>query len=975
MQLGPSMVPDCLASIRDSSPGSERFHERKEKKMKKLCGIIGLIFLISLWSVNALPFSATWDTTKAGSANNIIVLPITGTYFVEWGDGTNDTTVNNHTYASPGTYTINITNIAETGFSFNNGGDRLKIININQWGDLYVGNSGGYFYGCENLNSTAIDNLDLTSTTTLTNMFRGTALKPTIFNGNISGWNTSNIIDTSYMFSYATFFNQDIGSWDVSKANNTEGMFYGDTNFNQDISSWDVSQVINMRNMFFDAEDFNQDISAWNTGKVTDMSGMFQRAIAFNQSIGSWNVGNVTTMNGMFRALYNKMTFNQNLSAWDTRKVTNMVGMFGQSNNGDYQSFNGDISRWNTSSVITMEHMFMFNKAFNQDISSWDVGDVQIFTQTFRGASLFNQDISGWDTHSVTSFNQMFYNDTGMSFNQNLGNWNISSLTSAIFMFKDNALSTTNYDYLLMGWACQNLHSAVTFDGGNSKYSYGGLVGRLVLNSTYNWSMTDGGLDPAAPNTTFGCYGSPVMLQSSITPTTAYANTTTLYGFCNGSDINNDTLTYYYDWLLNGTHYNITQNLSTTFRYGQTWNLKCTANDGILNSTPLTSSPLAITNTPPYITSSSISPLIAHTKSIIIGNCTGGDADQGALSYIYQWYINDVPDVMTNNLTGVIKGSNVTLGCAATDGMLNSTWLNSSIITILNTAPNMTAIIISPLPALSNSTLNCSPTTNDDDNDSLTYDYNWTINGADPAVHTQTLDPGNFSSGDKVICYAKAYDGTDYSNWMTSSEVTINDVIPPTITNWSVSSSNPYFDESTIISVDCFDADSSISTDYPRVTFINTNDLTFYNFSMSHINGTTYNKPFTFTQIGVPYSNFTFYCLDTSGNMQTNYTILSVTPKARTTPGGGGGGGGERQVFLTTNASAVCGDKICSEGEDPLSCSEDCRINFDSLFTCLFQNAQQSCNWDQAWFPTALLVFVFVIIIISAVYRRRNRKY
>ena len=82
-------------------------------------------------------FVSTWktDNTSTGSsAANQVKLPLIslGTYNfrVEWGDGTADNiTVWNaaattHTYASAGTYEINITGTL-TGWQFNNTGDRF----------------------------------------------------------------------------------------------------------------------------------------------------------------------------------------------------------------------------------------------------------------------------------------------------------------------------------------------------------------------------------------------------------------------------------------------------------------------------------------------------------------------------------------------------------------------------------------------------------------------------------------------------------------------------------------------------------------------------------------------------------------------------------------------------------------------------------------------------------------------------------
>ena len=48
-----------------------------------------------------------------------------------------------------------------------------------------------------------------------------------------------------------TVFNGDISAWDVSNVKDMSCMFYWCTSFNQDISNWDVSNVTNMRYMFY----------------------------------------------------------------------------------------------------------------------------------------------------------------------------------------------------------------------------------------------------------------------------------------------------------------------------------------------------------------------------------------------------------------------------------------------------------------------------------------------------------------------------------------------------------------------------------------------------------------------------------------------------------------------------------------------------------------------------------------------------
>ena len=61
---------------------------------------------------------------------------------------------------------------------------------------------------------------------------------------------------------------------DVSKITDMSKLFLC-SDFNGDISGWDVSNVTDMNGMFVGCEKFNQDLSKWDVSKVTDMIRMF----------------------------------------------------------------------------------------------------------------------------------------------------------------------------------------------------------------------------------------------------------------------------------------------------------------------------------------------------------------------------------------------------------------------------------------------------------------------------------------------------------------------------------------------------------------------------------------------------------------------------------------------------------------------------------------------------------------------------
>jgi surface protein len=214
---------------------------------------------------------------------------------VDWGDGSPIETITDHTlaihdYGTAGTYTISVTGDL-LGWSFNNGGDKLKMLDVKQWSALNI-SAESAFYGCTNLTATATD-APLITNTSLGNLFR----------------DCSN-------------FNGAIGNWDTSSVTIMVGFLFGASSFNQDIGNWNVSNVTNMRDLFQGASIFNKDISNWNTSNVSNMQLMFRNAIAFNQNIGIWNTSSVTNMSQMIQ---NADAFDQDISNWDINQVSNFV--------------------------------------------------------------------------------------------------------------------------------------------------------------------------------------------------------------------------------------------------------------------------------------------------------------------------------------------------------------------------------------------------------------------------------------------------------------------------------------------------------------------------------------------------------------------------------------------------------------------------------------------------------------------------
>jgi len=296
-------------------------------------------------------FTTEWTTTANSEE---IFLPYgTGTYTgtIDWGDGNtdvNDGTINTHTYATAGTYTVIIDGDC-TGWYFGTYGGSTYITSVVNWGQLQLGpeDSGYNFYGCPNLDLSSVsDTLNLTGVTVLTGLFNDCTSLTTI--NNINSWDTSAITTMAEMFKGCSVFNQSL-SFDTSAVTDMSQMFYNCTAFNQALS-FDTSAVENMARMFRDATAFNQNISSFNTSAVTDMYQMFRDAPAFNQNIGTWDTSAVTNMYEMF---YEATAFNQNIGTWDVANVTDFTRFMQGKTDATFSTtnLNAIYNGWSTQAV------------------------------------------------------------------------------------------------------------------------------------------------------------------------------------------------------------------------------------------------------------------------------------------------------------------------------------------------------------------------------------------------------------------------------------------------------------------------------------------------------------------------------------------------------------------------------------------------------------------------------------------------
>ena len=388
-----------------------------------------------------IPFIMEVDTTRSGVSNSEqfeftgaegdydVIAKQNDTVVASFDNLSGEETI---TLPSSGVYDLEVIPKVVNGFNriaFNSGGDKVKITDIKQWGDVVWSSFERAFWGCRNMLVTATDVPDLSSVTSMFSMFEDA----TVANPNTRDWNVSNVTDMQSMFYQVTSANPDVSNWDVSNVTDMYFIFFGASSANPDVSNWDVSNVTNMAYMFRDASSANPDVSLWDVSNVTDMSDMFYGASSANPDVSLWDVSNVTNMSSVF---------------------------------SNATSANPDVSNWNVGSVTDMDRMFSSTTVANPDVSNWNVSSVTDMSFMFRKASSANPDVSNWD---------------------------VSNVTDMAYMFELSNLSVENLTIIYENWSQLSLQNNVQFGAGTIKYNTSGQAGRYILINTYNWNITDGG--------------------------------------------------------------------------------------------------------------------------------------------------------------------------------------------------------------------------------------------------------------------------------------------------------------------------------------------------------------------------------------------------------------------------------------------------------------------------------------------------
>ena len=186
-----------------------------------------------------------------------------------------------------------------------------------------------------------------------------------------------------------------------------------------------------------------------------------------------------------------------NIFNWGIFAITLKSGFYGCENLTNTASDKPTGQNYTTVKPTTLRTYFRKCKLLNGPLNQWGslLSNVTTMQQCFLSASDFNQPLSLWDTSSVTNMNAMFQG--AQDFNQDISNWDINQVTNFTnFMLSNTALSTANYNSILIAWAAQGAMDATTTTHfGDATYGTSAASARDTLIAT-NWAgITDGGAE------------------------------------------------------------------------------------------------------------------------------------------------------------------------------------------------------------------------------------------------------------------------------------------------------------------------------------------------------------------------------------------------------------------------------------------------------------------------------------------------
>lgn len=226
---------------------------------------------------------------------------------------------------------FNTSNVTNMSYMFYNCNNIINIYNINVFNTKKVIDMEGMFSQCYKLKQLDLSNFNTNNLENISYMFYSCNDLTTI--EDISGWTTKNLKSMRSLFCNCYALKSvDVSNFNTSQVENMEYVFddcHAMTSIG-DISNWDTGNVITIANMFSNAQKLTSlDLSNWDTSLIYSMYETFYNCIALKSlDISNWDFGLVVVAED---AMFQMLTNNSQLSTVtmknsDYNSVNKLIG-------------------------------------------------------------------------------------------------------------------------------------------------------------------------------------------------------------------------------------------------------------------------------------------------------------------------------------------------------------------------------------------------------------------------------------------------------------------------------------------------------------------------------------------------------------------------------------------------------------------------------------------------------------------------
>ena len=316
----------------------------------------------------------------------------------------------------------------------------------------------------------------------------------------------------------------------------------------------------------------------------------------------------------------------------------------------------------------------------------------------------------------------------------------------------------------------------------------------------------------------------PVLTGVTLSTVAPTENDTITVSLGAASDDDGDSITYSYDWYVNGSMVSTSGSLlPNRFNKGDSIYVVVTPWDGSALGTPITSDTATGANTAPTVTTVTLSSSTVYTNDTLTAAVSATDLDGDTLSYSYDWYVDGVPrgSATSATLSGATyfdKGQSIYVVITPNDGSVDGTTGTSSTVTVSNTAPTEPGVEVTPADAVEGDDLTCAVTTasTDADGDALTYAFAWDVAGvaytsATDSATDSVVDGADVGGSEEWACAVVATDPEGASTEAEAS-VTVAATCVDEVCDGIDNNCDGVVDEDTAVDADTWYADADGDT-------------------------------------------------------------------------------------------------------------------------------------------------------------------